>query len=246
MNRVLVIAAACAALLVTVSADAATTPEQKCQTSKLKAQGKLQACLKKQRAAVVLGKADDSAGCHAKFQATLDKIDAKATDAGTSCRIVDNGDGTLTDLDTGLMWEEKTLVMGPHFAGDFYSWANAGMVTIPNGTAFTNLLGALNEEQSADGNTVTTACFAGHCDWRLPTILELETLVDLAAPGCNMGGGAPCVIAGMGETPSFFHLSSTTSSTDPTDVWGVDFEFGTTFASGKSGSGPVKAVRGGF
>ena len=53
-----------------------------------------------------------------------------------------------------------------------------------DGTAFTAFLGTLNNGTSSDG-TATSGCFAGHCDWRLPAIEELEGIVHLAAPGCS-------------------------------------------------------------
>lgn len=69
-----------------------------------------------------------------------------------------HGDGTVTDLRTGLMW--KHCEEGRVFEG---------------GTCVGSMLGgnwfvALNH---ADGHV-----FAGHDDWRLPSVRELHTLVD--------------------------------------------------------------------
>src|SRR5271169_5211202 len=86
-------------LLVAVSASA--TPTQKCEEAKLKAQGKLELCLKKNGAKVLGGKPDASAACQAKFSAGLSKAEHIAIAAGTTaCRYVDNGDGTVSDLNT--------------------------------------------------------------------------------------------------------------------------------------------------
>ena len=60
--------------------------------------------------------------------------------------------------------------------------------TTPNGTAFTAFLGTLNGGVSADGST-TTGCFAGKCDWRLPTIGELRAILDAQYPSCTIN---PC------------------------------------------------------
>jgi Protein of unknown function (DUF1566) len=117
-------------------------------------------------------------------------------------RFVDNGDGRVTDTQTGLMWEKKTTAVGsgpnyadPHDVDNYYSWSSTG--TAPDGTAFTEFLGALNNGTSSDGTT-TTGCFANHCDWRLPTVEELAGIMDPAAAGC--GSGSPCIDPAFGPT----------------------------------------------
>ena len=83
----------------------------------------------------------------------------------------DNGDGTVSDDSTGLMWEKKTD--HPTGSADVhnvtyrYSWSAPQVTgTEPDGTAFTMFLRILNENQ-----------FAGHSDWRLPTRQELLSIV---------------------------------------------------------------------
>jgi hypothetical protein len=46
-------------------------------------------------------------------------------------RFVDNGDGTVTDNQTGLQWEKKTTAVGsvanladPHDVDNAYTWGN--------------------------------------------------------------------------------------------------------------------------
>lgn len=58
----------------------------------------------------------------------------------------DNGDGTVTDNNTGLMWQQAD-------DGNTYDWENA-------------LAYAENSE------------FAGHSDWRLPNVKEMQSIVD--------------------------------------------------------------------
>ncbi len=68
----------------------------------------------------------------------------------TGTRFTNNGDGTITDNATGLMWVANPTSAG---VGGTYTWANA----IP---ACENLT------------------YAGYSDWRLPNIKELMTIVD--------------------------------------------------------------------
>jgi hypothetical protein len=260
-------------------------------------------------------------------------------------RFVDNGDGTVTDTQTGLMWEQTTdpcpvdytftgayttsfpttgtfsgsidaggtmwsgtatdsflgglscsgTVTGaaftgtcPSFAGpvgisgtincaaqtvgvaisgpttgsgsgtatgtdvhDFrkaYSWS-AGF-SAPDGTAFTGKLATLNGGATGVGNCASadgvtqSGGFAGHCDWRLPTIAELQTIVDLSAPGC--GGGSPCIDETVfGPTAAFIYWSSTTDSVIPGLAWDVFFNSGFVFNDPKVVPLHVRAVRGG-
>jgi len=75
--------------------------------------------------------------------------------ATNGVRFVDNGDGTVTDRCTGLMWSQDvdTTGDGNSDGGDLLLWCDA--------LAF------------CEGLTK-----AGHSDWRLPNIFELESIVD--------------------------------------------------------------------
>jgi hypothetical protein len=70
-------------------------------------------------------------------------------------RFLDNRDGTVTDICLGLMWQQSSAdVLGDGSTpGDAVSWCKA-MEYCENLT------------------------FAGHDDWRLPNLRELQTLVD--------------------------------------------------------------------
>src|SRR5213594_3659825 len=99
----------------------------------------------------------------------------------TTLRFVDNGDGTVTDNETGLQWVQKVAGSScPHCVNDTYTWSSSAA---PDGSAFTSFLNTLNGGAtgvgncvSADGSTVTGG-FNNHCDWRLPTIAELQTIL---------------------------------------------------------------------
>lgn len=170
----------------------------------------------------------------------------------TSCeplpRWTDNGDGTATDNWTGLVWELKTGVEGvgqdcpvtggpdscsdPHDVNNRYSWSPT-FPFLPIGSAFTRFLYHLNLGRKADDDTY--GCFAGYCDWRIPTIEELRSL---ALP-C---GGLTCGTI-PGPTASARHWSST-SYAQTAGAWDVDFVFGSEDPSDKRFHDAVRAVRG--
>lgn len=251
MTKTIVTVAACAALLWIGTAQAAGTAQQKCQQAKLKAQGKLQACLKKTAAGVIGGKVDASADCRTKFQAALTKADATATRAATSCRYIDNGDGTVSDLNTGLQWEKKVDIgvctpyaeCAIHDKEDTPAWSNGGGV--PDGEAFTYFLGTLNGGTSSDGTDTPTPCFTGHCDWRLPTVQELAGILDLTRGSCG-GGNGPCIDPAFGPTQANFYWSATTYAGYPNFAWLVVFYDGLVVNFDKTNTIYVRAVRGGL
>lgn len=237
----LTVVAACAAMLAGNPAQAAPSATEKCQQAKLKAQGKLRLCLSKSEAGLLVGKPDGEAKCREKFAAALAKADAKALEAATTCRFVDGGDGTVSDLDTGLMWEKKTDEPANGSINSVnreFSWTTSG--TIPDGTAFVGFLPGLNTCLSSDGVLVTTG-FAGHCDWRMPTVAELTSIL---TPGCTVG---PCIDPVFGPTRNTMHLSAT--SLPPGQHWNVSFfppGGPALFTTVTNSFNPVRGVRGGL
>jgi hypothetical protein len=178
----------------------------------------------------------------------------------------DNGDGTVSDLDTGLMWEKKTGTVIDHPKGDsyvcwtpkdcpdvhnvnkVYKWSEhisrEDRVGAPDGLVFTYFLATLNGEVSSDGQTIT-GCFANHCDWRLPSIDELKTIVD-----SNVGQSEPTIDAIFGPTIPSYYWSATTVEKDRYEgftAWVLDFgkARGGAETFVKDGVLYVRAVRGG-
>lgn len=166
------------------------------------------------------------------------------TDGCWHARFVDNGDGTVSDRLSGLMWEQKQNLDGlpnpgdPHDADNQYSWTSVGAA--PNGSIFSDFLPRLNECVSPDGSN-TTGGFAGYCDWRLPTITELAT-IRMAPYPC---AASPCLdpTFGPAHTDSGY-WSLTTNSANPNLAWNVIFSNGLVAGAGiKTGSSYVRAVR---
>jgi hypothetical protein len=156
-----------------------------------------------------------------------------------------NGDGTLTDNLTGLMWELKTGTFldntcpggaSVHDVNNCYSWSVGDNNS--DGTLYTSFLATLNSDFSSSG---TSSCFANHCDWRIPNIVELQGI--LQAPfRCAV---VPCIDSAFGPTQGNVYWSSTVSVLDPSFAWGVNFNGGFVFVFGELDTAPARAVRGG-
>lgn len=151
--------------------------------------------------------------------------------AGATLAYIDNGDGTLTDLNTGLMWEKKTDDGTIHDKDKNYTFTEA---------------------VSLHAAGLNTAMLGGFGDWRVPSVKELQSLLNYETFGaavsvallnaCTFGCGpfaCSCTVAS-------FYWSSTTSQDLPTSGWGVDFDKGFTSRTGKANHFYVRAVRGGL
>jgi len=162
-------------------------------------------------------------------------------------RFVDNGNGTVTDNKTGLMWEQKLTCGAQDFAiprckENLYTWSAASPFTEPTGTLFSDFLERLNDLKSANDGT-TTPCFANYCDWRIPTVGELRSILPAPFPLC---GSFPCIDPAFGPTQASYHWSSSSLASNPVGVWLVGFSAGfVDIGTNKNGVGPARAVRGG-
>jgi hypothetical protein len=193
-------------LLLASVAGAVPTPEEKCNAAKLDAQRKKRFCVAGAQRAQILGKAADVAKCTVKFDKQIAAADKAAAAKGTSCRWLDNADGTATDLNSGLQWELKTDDGSVHDKDNVYTWNTVIDGLAPNGTAFTGFLGELDGGITPLGEA--TPCFAGKCDWRLPEIDELRGLISVPYPNCTV---VPCTTIIGPTAPTFYwtrtHLS---------------------------------------
>jgi Protein of unknown function (DUF1566)/Collagen triple helix repeat (20 copies) len=161
-------------------------------------------------------------------------------------RYVDNGDGTVTDNQTGLMWEQTTSACGGEITcqSDVYEWTSSG--TAADGTLFTVFLAKLNGGiyySPAAGQDVTDRprfCFANYCDWRIATVVDLNSVIQQPSP-CSTG--SPCIDTVFGPTQPAFYWSSTSAASELPVAWGVSFDIGRVTVNSKSGDAYARAVR---
>jgi hypothetical protein len=223
-----VTALAVATLLLTTSAADAALTTGKCLVLKRQTWSNLRKCEATEQVKQLKGKPADLATCQTKFQEKLAKITDQATKAAIACRFRDNGDSSVTDFDTGLMWAKNNDVTVNYKAP--WSEVMSTFVSACNGS-------------STDGASLGPSCSIYH-DWRVPNILELKTILDLGAAGC--GSGSPCIDPIFGPTVAGFYWSATTDATFPLGAWGGDFlNSGVGFVN-KGGSFYVRAVRTGL
>ena len=149
---------------------------------------------------------------------------------GLTVSFTDNGDGTITDNRTGLMWEKLSDDGSIHDKDTTYTWHTAG-------TKITALNGG--------------GGFAGHTDWRLPNINELQSLANYGtfSPAVHApfhtGCVAACTVLTCSCTQSSNYWSATTLQSLPHTAWFVNFNIGSVNFSGKTSSDFVRAVRSG-
>jgi hypothetical protein len=141
--------------------------------------------------------------------------------AWPSPRFTDNGDETITDNLTGLMWTQNANAPGSACTpGVEKTWQDA-----------LNYVACLN-----------TNSYLGYSDWRLPNVVELESLVD---PG-QVSIASWLNTQGFSNVQAGYYWSSTTEPTNPTVTVSaevVHLAYGSVVDGPKSNSNYVWAVR---
>ena len=150
--------------------------------------------------------------------------------AGATLAYLDNGDGTITDVNTGLTWEKKSDDGSIHDKDTKYTWADAFAVHVAG---------------------LNTANFAGHNDWRVPNVKELQSIVDYervspaVSPAFNTSCSGGCTVTTCSCTVSNYYWASTTYALARSYAWRVIFSDALASAGYKADDFYVRAVRGG-
>lgn len=145
------------------------------------------------------------------FQVRLVSGDYTANDTSTSRYLV-NGDGTATDLVTGLMWKQCPEGL----SGDDCS----------AGTPATLVWGG--SMKAARDST-----FAGHSDWRLPNMKEFQSIVafDKYNPAINTE-----VFPNPGAVLNFWTSTPRTLTSPVNQSWRINFAIGLNEQKNRTGS----------
>jgi hypothetical protein len=149
---------------------------------------------------------------------------------GLAVAYTDNGNGTITDTRTGLMWEKLSDDGTIHDKDTADTWTNA----------FSTKVAMLN-----------AGSFAGFTDWRVPNVNELQSLVSYGASypainaAFNANCAATCSVLTCSCTQPSAYWSSSTYQDIPSIAWVVYFNDGYVVGYLKDNSGYVRAVRGG-
>lgn len=148
-----------------------------------------------------------------------------------SLSYTDNGDGTVTDNNTGLIWQKCSVGKNNDAScsgtASGFNWYQAtGTYSSISNPSSQNVCAALN--------------LGGHNDWRLPTNKELTTILDYAIPG-----GAPTInTTAFPNTLAWFYWASDTWAVGSYAAWRVNFNFGDDGAYYKDSGYYVRCVRG--
>ena len=136
----------------------------------------------------------------------------------------------VKDNITGLIWENKTDDGTIHDKDNVYTWYNPSDPypgTPGVGTDSKDFIDALN-----------IANFGGNNTWRLPTIMELSTIVSFNFPD----PGPTINNKFFSDTNGSFYWSSTNFASGMDSAWGVYFSYGDNYSLNKGSFGSIRAV----
>ncbi len=152
-------------------------------------------------------------------------------DSATSCtsaqaKYIDNGDGTINDTSTGLMWKKCE------------EGADATTCTGTK-TSFTSTNQVLSQISAV--NTTGSSTGLGYSDWRMPTVKELSSLVNRSCTGATINTVA------FPNADQLSNLTGNLFAPNTAWLWAVDFADGSVSPVDPTSAGgrPIRLVRAG-
>lgn len=154
--------------------------------------------------------------------------------SGLARSYTDNGNGTVTDDNTGLVWEKLSDDSSIHDKDDLYTFFDAITVKVA---------------------TLNASAFAGHTDWRVPNFFEILSLKVMnrptpsttarIAPEFNTGCVFGCSVLTCSCVPSSGQAIHWSSTFGGAGGWMVAFRSDLIDSIGTGATLTVRAVRGG-
>ena len=137
-------------------------------------------------------------------------------------QLTDNGNGTVTDSKTRLMWKQCSEGL-------------SGTGCVAGAAQTFTWQGALQQAQIVNNS----GGFAGFTDWRLPNIKELSSIIEnqCYAPAINL--------THFPNTPSSYFWSASPNVDYGDSAWGVGFNDGDDSWDNKDSAFQVRLVRSG-
>jgi len=191
------------------------------------------------------------------FNANIAINDDGAVRAGPALSYADNGDGTITDNNTGLMWEKLAQVDTVNTgSGDIHDWRTEFWWSCPLNVSGMTVCG-VNVTIWDKIDEMNRENYAGYSDWRAPNIRELQSIIDFEAQNpavdhvfnngdqtgmCTDLSNGNCSFT---QSSSDYWSSTTESPGDTSDAYAVYSFNGTVTDDTKTDLDYFRAVRGG-